>query len=838
MARLPLRKKALSSLLLSLLVLPQISVAARALASPEGTYLPYQGTIAVPRPGQLDAAVINLVADIGVKQIAFFPPYSDLSGFIARKCGAPSLAVPVHPQYLEELNFRNEGQRNSPELLKPSPAERYMRLPACVRFVSVTKEFDASNGLSAIANGLGLAFDAPRFRRLLQSKNPKAAAEREYYRLVASPYQSEGPCRAADLAAFFGCVNAIEIAYLNRTRISAGRISGKITILTSDPDDRDARVAIARSKAASVKEVADQQRRGASPDELRRERSRGDIDNVNLTPAPTTGAARSEAIPEITAITVKSRIPAQTGRAAATPSPPTCRGASCPKHSLPAPAPLVVSGPVESDLSFVKAVGAVEKYGPDCAKAHQINEGRWPFDPEEFKRVLRLSGTSLVKPPNEFQRVLVVDSGFDFTYDGGRVPPEPESSIFPKHHFAVTDRREGTDLTKDGNEDGIKGNLGFAGVNFAVRMRSSETSIADDPFRSHGLAVTTLVLGGRGLQELRGSRQLPVAVGVASLVAPKTNPGPLSSKDLERIVKYATAEGNNYGVVNLSLSTLDELEGFRSLVRDKGARLVFVAAAGNEEAGKPLHRGPAYPAALGGRPRHETRSEPAIITVGAHDAQGQRAGFSNFGNSKVDVLAPGCMVPSYELLREGREWADPPRVTEAFVTGTSFAAPIVSFLAAVLKNHDKIVLPGDVKERILVGTNFDYRLRGDAYASGTINPAKVLGLSFDIIETLENDGKKRIRFGELMNRQDLQKRPLNCAGEEIDFADVKKLAFDHDRGSVLLMWNRLPMPLEFERRFCDKAALANIVYKFKDEETKETREFEAERTIDYIPKTD
>lgn len=106
------------------------------------------------------------------------------------------------------------------------------------------------------------------------------------------------------------------------------------------------------------------------------------------------------------------------------------------------------------------------------------------------------------------------------------------------------------------------------------------------------------------------------------------------------------------GVVNASLGgsvseTLDE--GFRRLQR---AGYTVVVAAGNEN-------------------RDVSRSSPArvqeIISVGAIDAQDQKASFSNFG--MVDIWAPGVDITS--------SWMDGGYRS---LSGTSMAAPIVAGL--------------------------------------------------------------------------------------------------------------------------------------------------------------
>src|SRR3954465_3494017 len=62
---------------------------------PEVTNLPHKGIVTVPRPGQLDAPIINAIADIGAQQLVLFPEYANVAKFIGKKCGQASLTVTV-----------------------------------------------------------------------------------------------------------------------------------------------------------------------------------------------------------------------------------------------------------------------------------------------------------------------------------------------------------------------------------------------------------------------------------------------------------------------------------------------------------------------------------------------------------------------------------------------------------------------------------------------------------------------------------------------------------------------------------------------------------------------
>jgi subtilisin family serine protease len=157
---------------------------------------------------------------------------------------------------------------------------------------------------------------------------------------------------------------------------------------------------------------------------------------------------------------------------------------------------------------------------------------------------------------------------------------------------------------------------------------------------SHGLA--------RGLAP--GATILPVKV----LGAAKAG----NAHWLAQGIDYAVAHGAR--ILNVSVNgdgVSSELED--AIVRAQDAGAVIVASAGND--GRDLSARPSYPVSY---------SEPSVIGVGATDAVGRRAPFSNFG-AGVDVTAPGSNIIS--LGTRGL----------AYRSGTSMAAAYVSATLAL-----------------------------------------------------------------------------------------------------------------------------------------------------------
>jgi len=119
------------------------------------------------------------------------------------------------------------------------------------------------------------------------------------------------------------------------------------------------------------------------------------------------------------------------------------------------------------------------------------------------------------------------------------------------------------------------------------------------------------------------------------------------------------AVDNKADVINLSLGGSYPSAILRDSIKyawDKG--VVIVAASGNSGSSSPFY--PAY--------------YSWTIAVAATDSSDKKASFSNYGESWVDVAAPGTSILS--TYQDGY----------AYLSGTSMAAPFVSGLAALVKS--------------------------------------------------------------------------------------------------------------------------------------------------------
>lgn len=181
-----------------------------------------------------------------------------------------------------------------------------------------------------------------------------------------------------------------------------------------------------------------------------------------------------------------------------------------------------------------------------------------------------------------------------------------------------------------------------------------------------------------------------------------------SGDDLDVVegIDWAVAHGAK--VINMSLSSGADSTIMHDAVKRAVAKgVTIVVAAGNYGT-----EAPRYPAAY-----------PEVITVGATDHVGALTDFSSYADA-VDVAAPGT-----DILSTGPRTLTPPNYEPYwYCTGTSCSAPIVSGLAALIKNKWPTYTPDQIKARIK-STARDAGPRGDDkfYGAGILDAYAALG---------------------------------------------------------------------------------------------------------------
>ncbi|ETR72670.1 MAG: hypothetical protein OMM_01537 [Candidatus Magnetoglobus multicellularis str. Araruama] len=169
-------------------------------------------------------------------------------------------------------------------------------------------------------------------------------------------------------------------------------------------------------------------------------------------------------------------------------------------------------------------------------------------------------------------------------------------------------------------------------------------------------------------------------------------------------LKYVTMMRSEYGInvriVNMSYGGYDfaELE-YLALERLKEAGILLVASAGNEANNTDIH--PHYPSCY---------DLDNILSVAGADNNNELFIASNYGKESIDLGAPATYI--YTTIKGNRYF---------FYSGTSYAAPHVAGVAALLWQVHPDWTYQQVKQRILESVDPLYDFKDRAVSQGKIN---------------------------------------------------------------------------------------------------------------------
>lgn len=258
----------------------------------------------------------------------------------------------------------------------------------------------------------------------------------------------------------------------------------------------------------------------------------------------------------------------------------------------------------------------------------------------------------------------------------------------------------------------------------------------------HGTVVTGLALGGPGLMDSFGAFGMPISI--ATNTAYKAQ-GPAGS---ERYVVHdnlpARVDGENANIINLSIGANNETTGSLHILKQSFLNRpgpLFVVAAGNNgnndaPSGRSVTETGLVPQTWGvGEAEGLGVGSYNVLVVAALDGDGQAtnlAWFSNFDRQHVYLAAPGCNVAAWSPMTSGenREYQ------VATYNGTSFAAPIVSFVGAAvhaLMPRGRIGAPW-VRARLLATADIDADLDRAGVRYGRIlSPVAAVRIYEDVL---------------------------------------------------------------------------------------------------------
>ena len=173
------------------------------------------------------------------------------------------------------------------------------------------------------------------------------------------------------------------------------------------------------------------------------------------------------------------------------------------------------------------------------------------------------------------------------------------------------------------------------------------------------------------------------------------------TSDAIMAIQYATDEGAR--VINASWGGGGFSLALKSAIEACGC--LFVAAAGNSnvDTDSSAH----YPSSY---------DSPNLVAVAATDHNDQKASFSNYGATTVDLGAPGLSIISTL-----------PMSTYGAFSGTSMAAPHVSGAAALVYSQSPSLTAVQVKDQVLGSVDPIPALSGITVTGGRLNVANALG---------------------------------------------------------------------------------------------------------------
>ncbi|ULQ47273.1 S8 family serine peptidase [Flagellatimonas centrodinii] len=233
------------------------------------------------------------------------------------------------------------------------------------------------------------------------------------------------------------------------------------------------------------------------------------------------------------------------------------------------------------------------------------------------------------------------------------------------------------------------------------------------------------------------SSLLPLRVGSSS--------GGLSSADIMRAIEYARDNGAD--IINASFGGPGYSQTEENLIRGLADRdILFVAAAGNDDANLDFGR-LAYPALYDAR---------NVIAVAATNRQDDIASFSMYGPLSADVAAPGLQIVTTAVGGGYVTGNGCGSGGNCGVSGTSFSAPYVAGIAALLKAHVSPT-PGwrEIKARLVESGDSLGNARARS-AGGRVDAAAALDMSprpsltIDTV-TLDDGNNGRLDPGETLD---------------------------------------------------------------------------------------
>jgi len=329
------------------------------------------------------------------------------------------------------------------------------------------------------------------------------------------------------------------------------------------------------------------------------------------------------------------------------------------------------------------------------------SDNDWPSDSIAIETALSSIRGGLKSPPDP-ALILIADTGVDITSG------ETSKLDLWINKSVVNGVRSRTGLLRD-----------LHGASMVTRSGDDIGPTPGYEYASHGTDVLRVMSEfKRRAQKLSGATNF----AIAKLNSDK-EPYTIGLESIPNAFSYAREIDAD--VLSLSVVIGEAvpalIDGLRS------AEFLVVVAAGNS--GQWLEQQRIFPPALNEYREH-------MIVVGAQNWGGRMAWFSNRG-PLVDIVAPGCAIP----ISDGKG-------AIKLVSGTSFAAPLVSYTVGLMKYAGMTVPTSELKARVLATGDFDSSLLGVTRYGVRLNIERAIKVNFDSISFREGDQSQTI-YGKL-----------------------------------------------------------------------------------------
>ena len=385
------------------------------------------------------------------------------------------------------------------------------------------------------------------------------------------------------------------------------------------------------------------------------------------------------------------------------------------------PAHLALVAPLSADDRYVK--------GTPCDPEAGVPPPGFPWDEERLRSAVAYLMQRRPKPKQTVIRV--ADTGF-------RGMGHPDA--FPCRLLAVN--LDSLDPYDTGCGSGTFG-WGLTPESHEIRP-PLDAPAGDHP--EHGTEVADLALGPAFLRDDPRLAEF-IQLDVARVFHGAT---PIDGDILVSLSNHPPEAA----VVNLSVGGPSEVNGLGQALRTAqlGDELLVVAA-GNEPIDIGVGANRRWPASLNGGVVDPFGQ--VMMVVGAYGPDLRPTAFTSYGDP-VDILAPGCRIMVRNM--DG---------TTSTVFGTSFAAPFVTFTAAML--HAAGLGAGEIKRRIVMSGDWDDHLKYVVRSKARLNVARALQVFDDVV--VGRDGQDYPPNKVWPDRTDL---PV-CEGETIKRVDLARI---------------------------------------------------------------